>query len=139
MKTSIKIDVPARQVWTVISTLDSYKNWNPFFVEASGELKEGKALDLQMQPVGGKKREFAPKLLAVTDGREIIWRGRFILPGLFDGTHHLALEPLNDNQTLFTQAEEFSGILVPFVDFMPFRKGWQKMDEALKAECENKK
>jgi hypothetical protein len=139
MRTSIAIDAPPGKVWGVLSDLDSYKDWNPFFIEAQGKLEKGQNLSLRMKPVGGSPQKFSPKVLAVVEEREITWQGTLGLPGLFDGTHHLILEPLNDRQVQFTQTEDFAGIFLPFVDFKSYRKGWEKMDEALKERCEGQK
>jgi hypothetical protein len=138
MKSSIEVDAPAGRVWDVLSDLGSFKDWNPFLVQAGGRLAKGQNLELQMKPVGGSPQRFSPKVLEVTEGREITWQGTLFLPGLFDGTHHLRIEPLDDHRVLFTQTEDFAGIFVPFVDFNPYRKGWEKMDEALKIRCEEK-
>jgi hypothetical protein len=69
-------------------------------------------------------------------GKEITWRGRLGVPGLFDGTHHLKVEASDPAHTRFVQEEDFSGLLVPFAGLDPYRLGWEKMNRALKDRCE---
>ena len=91
-----------------------------------------------MEPVGGKAMDFSPKLLTVSENRELRWLGRVALPGIFDGDHSFLLEP-ESGGTKFVQAERFSGILIPLMwnSFGPGTiEGFQKMNEALKERAE---
>jgi len=136
MKASVEINAPADQVWAVLSDLEHYHCWNPFFVRASGPLEVGKDLELTMQPVGKGAQSFSPEVLELARGRRIVWRGRLVMPGLFDGRHTLVVEPLGANRSRFTQDESFSGVLVPFAGFDPYRAGWERMNQALKVRAE---
>jgi hypothetical protein len=136
MKASVEINAPAEQVWEVLADLEHYHCWNPFFVRASGQLEPGKDLELTMQPVGKGAQRFSPEVLDLVRGRRIVWRGRLVMPGLFDGKHTLVVEPLGANRSRFTQDESFSGVLVPFAGFEPYRAGWERMNAALKARAE---
>jgi len=66
------------------------------------------------------------------------WRGHFLVPGLFDGTHEFALEPL-DSGTRVTQRERFTGILVPLMRSILARteRDNTRADRALKARAES--
>lgn len=136
MKASVEINAPAEQVWEVLADLEHYHCWNPFFVRAAGPLEPGKDLALTMQPVGKGARSFSPEVLEVVRGRRIVWRGRLVMPGLFDGKHTLVVEELGAKRSRFTQDESFSGVLVPFAGFDPYRAGWERMNAALKLRAE---
>jgi hypothetical protein len=123
-------------VWAVASDLAQYPCWNPFFTSARGKLAPGEELALSMQPVGKSAQAFSPVVTEVEAGKRFSWRGRLVMPGLFDGTHHFVVEPLAGGRTRFTQTEDFSGILVPFVGFSPYEAGWERMNRALKARAE---
>jgi len=139
MRSEVTINAPAEQVWDVLTDVDAYPEWNPFFVKAKGKLVVGNALDLTMQPVGKSAQSFSPKVLEVEHMRKLVWRGRLGVPGLFDGTHQFTIERVGDNAVKFTQHEDFSGIFVPFVGFEPYRQGWEKMNAALKQRAEQPK
>jgi hypothetical protein len=136
MRAEVEINAPPARVWKILQDLEAYQSWNPFFVRARGRLMPGENLDLVLKPVGKSPLRFSPKVLKVENERHICWRGRLVIPLLFDGTHHLRIEVIDPHRVLFVQEEEFSGIFVPFVGFEPYRKGWQQMNMALKQKAE---
>ena len=133
---SIEVNAPPERVWAVAADLAQYPCWNPFFTAAEGKLVPGEKLEVTLHPVGASPKSFAPVVLEVRPGERFSWRGRLGVPGLFDGTHHFVVEPLSGHRTRFTQREDFSGILVPFVGFAPYKAGWERMNRALKARVE---
>lgn len=136
MTTSIEIHAPAERVWAIVTDVDHYRDWNPFFSQAQGRVQAGATLNLKMNPVGQAPKNFSPTVLEVTPGQHFTWRGRLVLPGLFDGTHRLVVERIDCGTARFTQEEAFSGVLVPFVGFEPYIAGWRRMNAALKARAE---
>ncbi|GAA4734654.1 hypothetical protein GCM10023328_13280 [Modestobacter marinus] len=110
------IDIPASPatVWHVLADTDRYAEWNPFMTQLSGRPAVGEPLSVTIRP-GRRSMTFRPTVLAVEDGALLRWRGRLLLPGIFDGEHELRLEPLPGGGTRFAQREVFSGLLVPFV------------------------
>jgi hypothetical protein len=82
---------------------------------------------------------FRPTVLAVEPNRELRWKVRLFLPGLFGGEHYFRLGSKTGGGLVFCQGETFFGILVPllrrFVDGST-RKGFVAMNEALKHEAE---
>ena len=138
MSSQVTIHAPAERVWHVLSDVNAYQEWNPFFVEAKGKLLVGTSLEVTMQPVGKDRQSFAPTVLSVEQGRRLVWRGRLLLPWLFDGTHTFSIEPAGPGSVRFTQHEDFAGIFVPFVGFEPYQEGWERMNAALKQRAEAK-
>jgi hypothetical protein len=138
LKTSIDIDAAPEEVWAVLSDLPAYPSWNPFIRELSGRLAAGERLDVTMQPEGGRAMRFRPTVLNAEPGRELRWRGRVALPGVFDGEHRFAIEPTAGGSRLLHE-ERFTGVLVPLL-----AKGlrtrtlpaFQQMNEALKGRAE---
>jgi hypothetical protein len=139
LQASIEIDAPAERVWDVLSDLSRYGEWNPFITKAKGELIEGAKLAIGIEPPGGRQMEFKPTVLEVEPNRSVRWLGRFILPGIFDGEHTLAIEPVGESTARFTQRERFSGILTAFSGklFNRTQTGFEAMNEALKRRCES--
>ena len=81
---------------------------------------------------------FRPTVLMLEENRKLHWLGRLLLPGLFDGEHHLELVPTT-NGSSFRQEEKFSGILVWIMGDSTFQKtqrGFIDMNEALKQRAE---
>jgi len=139
IETEIEIRASAKRVWELLTEFASYPRWNPFVRSIEGELIVGKNLSVFIQPPGSRGMRFRPTLLAVSPTRELRWKGKLLLPGLFDGEHYFKLETAPNGGVLFRQGERFTGILVPL-----FRKsldrateqGFIAMNEALKREAE---
>lgn len=135
---SIEIDAPPEAVWSQLADTAAYPDWNPFVRRLEGRLEEGAPLEVEIAPPGGRAMTFRPTVLAARPNRELRWRGRLLLPGLFDGEHAFRIEPLEGDRSRFTQSERFSGLLV-----RPLRRslanterGFEAMNEALKARAE---
>jgi hypothetical protein len=136
MEASIDIAAPPGRVWSILADLEGYRDWNPFITDARGVLVKGARLSLTIQPVGGSPVTFAPTLLDIQEPRLIAWRGRLIIPGLFDGMHTITILPTGADRVRFKQAERFTGLLTPFVDLGPFLQGWHAMNAAIKHRAE---
>ena len=136
MRAEVAIDASPSTVWRILTDLDRYDDWNPFFTRAEGRLEPGQVLHVAMRPVGKADTTFSPTVLEVAFERQLSWRGRLGVPGLFDGEHHFRLEPTGGRGIRLVQEEHFSGLLVPFVGFEPYRLGWVRMNVAIKRRAE---
>lgn len=138
LTTEITIASSPGHVWEQLTDFDSYADWNPFMVEASGEAAIGAELSIRMQPPGGTAMTFTPTVTQVTEQERLEWLGSLIVPGLFDGRHRFELEP-TDGGTRMTHSEEFTGFLVPLLwrslDTKT-RAGFEAMNQALKSKTE---
>jgi hypothetical protein len=139
LETQIDIDAPAERVWSLLIDFPSYPRWNPFIRSIAGTLEVGQSLDVLIQPPGARGTRFRPAVLAVQPNRELRWKGKLFLPGLFDGEHYFKLEAKPWGGVTFHQGEIFSGILVPLFKRSlngATRQGFIAMNEALKREAE---
>jgi hypothetical protein len=116
--TVVEIDAPPARVWSVLVDLPAYREWNPFIVEAAGTVAAGETLSLRMALPGREPMPIAPRLLVVEPERELRWKGRLILPGLFDGEHAFVLTPLANGRTRLDHWERFAGVLLPIAKGM---------------------
>ena len=132
---TIEIDAAPEAVWKELADTGSYADWNPFVHQIDGPLEKSARLEVKIEPPGGRRMTFKPKVLAARPGRELRWLGHLLVPGLFDGEHSFEIEPLADGRSQFTQAERFSGLLVrPFGSTLErTRRGFEDMNRALKA------
>lgn len=133
---SLDIAATPDQVWDVLADLPAYGGWNPFIREASGTLETGQRLAVTISPAAGKAMSFRPRVLVAEPGRELRWLGRVLLPGLLDGEHSFTLEPVAGG-TRLTQAERFSGALVPLVGrALDVGDDFAAMNDALRVRAE---
>jgi hypothetical protein len=139
LHTEIEINAPQDRVWSLLTDFARFPEWNPFIREATGELRVGGKLRVRLQPPGGKGMVFKPTVLVRDDNRELRWLGKLAIPGLFDGEHIFAVEPMDGGRTRFVQREIFKGLLVPLFARMldgSTRQGFEAMNRALKERAE---
>jgi len=136
--TSIDIAASPSRVWSVLTDFAAYPEWNPFITRIAGVPIVGGRLVVTIQPPGRKAMMFRPVVLAATPDVELRWRGRLLMPGLFDGEHVFQLSPSADGCRL-DHTETFTGLLSGLLGgAMPAtRRGFVAMNEALKARAES--
>ena len=118
ISTAVDVDAPAERVWAVLADLPAYREWNPFIVDASGALEPGGTLSLRMALPGRSPMTIEPRVLVAEPGRELRWKGRLFVPGLFDGEHWFILTELPSGGTRVDHSERFSGLLLPIARSM---------------------
>jgi hypothetical protein len=136
---SIEIAAPPEAVWAVLADLPAYARWNPFLRQADGVLAVGERLRIRFHPENGRPITFEPVVISVEPGRELLWKGRLLLPGIFDGRHRFLLEETGAG-TLLTQSEIFTGLLVPFVtrSLRSTVHDFTRLNRALKDQAEGR-
>lgn len=120
ISTTAEIDAPPARVWSVLVDLPSYSEWNPFIIEAGGTVAAGNTLTLRMALQGREPMTITPRLLVVDPDHELRWKGRLLLPGLFDGEHAFVLTPLENGRTRLDHRERFAGLLLPIAKGMVY-------------------
>ena len=139
LRTEIEIQASAERVWQLLTDFPSFPQWNPFIRKASGNIRVGERLEVNIQPSGASAMTFRPTVLKVEPNRELRWLGHLLISGLFDGEHIFTIEPLGEGRVRFTQREVFTGLLVPLfargLD-TDTRRGFEEMNQALKTRAE---
>jgi hypothetical protein len=139
LRSEIEIQATPERVWQLLTDFASFPDWNPFIRTASGAIEIGGRLDVLIQPSGASAMTFRPKVLKAEPARELRWRGRLLVPGLFDGEHSFMIESIGDHRVRFVQQELFKGILVPVFSRRLDRdtqRGFDEMNQALKLRAE---
>ena len=131
IRTAMDIAAPVEPVWSVLSDFDAYPDWNPFIIRVDGQPVAGTTLEAIIQPLHtGKAQTFRPTVLVARENEELRWRGRLLIPGLFDGEHYFLIEE-TESGTRFVHGEKFRGLLLLAFDMTDFIPSF----EALKAEA----
>lgn len=139
LETQIDIAAPIEKVWSLLIDFPSYPRWNPFIRSIEGTLEIGQSLKVFIQPPGASGMRFHPTVLVLQPNRELRWKGKLFLPGLFDGEHYFRLTAKAGGGTTLNQGETFSGLLVPLFRRSldgATRQGFVAMNEAIKREAE---
>lgn len=136
IRSEIVVPASAERVWAVLADLSAYPRWNPFIIEASGTLEEGQRLRVRIKAPGRRPVRFSPTVIDVQPGRLLAWRGRLVVPGLFDGTHRFEVTPgPTDDSCTFVQSEAITGVLVGFLTKLlrDTEAGFELMNRAMLA------
>lgn len=140
IRSEIDISATLDKVWRVLVDFDTYPSWNPFVRSINGEQAPGTQLSVTVQPEGGRAMTFKPRLLVFEREKELRWKGKLLLPGVFDGEHYFQLTAVTPGKVHFVQGEVFSGFLVPLVFRGSMRAGTERgfaaMNRALKIRAE---
>ena len=135
IETRIDIQASANQVWDALLTFDAYPAWNPFILQISGGPEVGRALHVTVKPAGGSVMSFSPSVLQAESGQALRWKGKFLMPGLFDGEHYFLIQPQSSGGVTLVHGEMFSGVLVPFFKGQldkGTKAGFEAMNQALR-------
>ena len=138
INSEIEISASPEEVWKALTDFEAFREWNPFIRPVVGEAVEGTRLRVQMRPPGGRAVAFRPRVTKVVPNRELRWKGRLWISGLFDGEHIFEIEPLGPERVRFVQREVFSGLLAPFMakSIDHALSGFGEMNRALKERVE---
>lgn len=139
LHSEIEIVASTERVWDILTDFASYPQWNPFIRSISGELEVGERLEVRLEPPDSRGISLRPTVLRAEPNRLMRWVGYLMVPGIFDGEHSLAIQPLEENRVRFVQHEAFKGVLVRLLarslDKNTLR-GFEQMNEALKERAE---
>ena len=133
---AIDIGAPPIEVWTILTDLGSYHEWNPLFVRAAGNVTVGQRITLRSKhPASGRLMTVKPRITAARPGTELRWTSS--LPGIISGEHAFTLTPAG-NGTRVIQSETFRGLLARFPGktFTSAEASFQALNEALKERAE---
>jgi len=137
-ETQIDIAASASRVWEILTDFRAYPDWNPFITEIEGRPEQGARLRVRICPPGRSAMALRPVILVAAREWELRWRGRLVVPGLFDGEHSFQIRT-HGRSCRFLQSERFTGILVKMVGAGPFdaiHQGFEEMNAALKLRVE---
>lgn len=140
IETSIVIDSSIKKVWGILTKFEEYELWNPFMTKVIGNATLDSKIEVNIKTISGKKRTYYPIITRCETNRELRWKGKSFLPGVFDGERIFILENSNDNKILFSHKEIFSGLGVRLVGNKldeSLRESFVSMNEALKVRAEN--
>lgn len=138
--TGIKISAPPVAIWKILIDFGAYPEWNPFIRRISGKAVSGSRLTVLLAPPTGRAFTFRPRISELVENRELRWKGRVIIPGLFNGEHYFRIDALRAGGSEIIHGERFSGLFVyalkGYLD-RTVRAGFIEMNQALKSRVEH--
>ena len=132
------IPAPAEAIWKILADIDGWSRWNPLYPAASGVIRMGAPLDLQVAIAGQPIRSIRPLVVDWIPNEQLHWR-LTMLGGLVKSTRYFEIEELAPGACIFSNGELFDGLIGPTLAKRmagPIRAGFAALGEALKAEVE---
>jgi hypothetical protein len=111
----VEIDAAPSTVWEVLTDFASYGQWNPVEISMKGRAVAGTVLEHTSRLPGSKPMTFRPTIVCAKPNEELAWKGKVVVPGMFDVVHRFRLERLPRGGTRLHQSEQFRGVLIPFL------------------------
>jgi len=140
IETHIIVDSTPEKIWDILTNFEEYGLWNPFMTKVEGDAKLGAKIKVQIRTMGGKERIYHPIITRFEINKELRWKGKSFLPGIFDGERIFLIDKSADNKVTFFHKELFSGLGVILVGNKlaeNLGEGFEKMNLALKKRTEN--
>jgi len=140
IETHIIVDCTPEKIWDILTNFEKYESWNPFMTKVEGDAKLGAKIKVQIRTMRGKQRIYHPIITRFEINKELRWKGKSFLPGIFDGERIFLIDKTADNKVAFFHKELFSGLGVKLVGNKldeNLGEGFEKMNLALKKRAEN--
>lgn len=130
-----RLDAAPFEVWRWMTDFASFPSWNPLLRKVEGTLHIGATLDVRAR-LGRRVIHLRPLVTSAEPARELRWRTRVLVPGLFDVDRRFILDASGSQQTTLIQDETSTGLLVPFAYALAhmdrdLRAGFRDFSQAL--------
>ena len=139
IETQIMVDSNPDKIWYILTNFKEYELWNPFMIKVVGNAILGSKIEVNIKTISGKQRTYFPIITKCEINRELRWKGKSFLPGIFDGERIFVIEKSNDNKVSFLHKEVFKGLGVKLVGNkldQDLRESFVSMNKALKTRAE---
>jgi len=137
---SVDIDAPAALVWGILTNFAVYERWNPFIRAILGRPDDGNALHVILQRRGYPLTSRSATLTYLSEPRELRWRQRRSVSGLFATERSFRIESLAAGGVRFHQSERLHGLLASLLGQglqRTTQEDFHAMNHALKKRAEH--
>jgi hypothetical protein len=138
LRSEVEIVAKASTIWEVITNLHAYSEWNPFIVEAEGQLSEGAVVALTVNFPGNNERNYRRRVLKMEPESELRWCSTWILRSCTHSEQFFQLRPVNDTRVRLAIGEIRSGLFAPRTqsELSQISQGLTLMSQAIKRRAE---
>jgi uncharacterized protein YndB with AHSA1/START domain len=136
---AIEVAAPAALVWSVITDLARYPEWNPFVVECRSDLRVGSPIDMRVVLVPGTRAKQREHILEHVPGARLCYGlERAFFGGISSRRCHV-VRAASEDRTYYESRFSLGGPLAPLVRALLGRRlehGFEAMTEALGRRAE---
>ena len=137
--TTFDIAASAERVWTVLTDLDRYGEWNPQIPLASGTLERDAQIELRLVLPARPAMNLSATIEEAEPNSLLSWRGHLVAPWFFEGYRRFAIRPVAADRVSLTHLEDIHGLVAPAFSLVmgtPVRKSHHALNQALRARAE---
>jgi len=138
LRSEIEIQASPSLVWDALTNFRAYGEWNPYIVEAAGELKEGAIVTTVVNFPGSPERTFRRRIVRLVPMEELRWNWTSLLRVVAQSEQYFRLQPVSDIRLRLTLGENLSGLLSPHgqSDLSKIAQGLTLTAQAIKRRSE---
>ncbi len=134
----VQINAPIDVVWTVLTEVDKYSEWNPFTPQVRTDFAIGSPAHLLVR-MGPAKFGITESVCAFEKPRLIAWKKEFGARWLLFAMREQHLERVDETSCSYYNTDRLTGVLAPMVSVCfggYMRRGFDHVAEGLKAHAE---
>ena len=138
IESRVGVQAPAEVIWELVYDIERWADWNPTYAWKAGRIGLGEVLTLDLKLPGQPDQEIHPKVLEWAPPSQLHWQ-LTMLGGMIKTLRYIEIDPLAEEACVVDNGELFSGLMGPSLGKRmsgPVRRGFQAMNEALKARAE---
>ncbi|MBK7443023.1 MAG: SRPBCC domain-containing protein [Bacteroidetes bacterium] len=139
IRTEITINASAAEAWQLLTDFDAYANWHPYILQIEGKVALKEKIKVTTIDADSTTDKFSAFILVFEPNKQLAWGGS--LGFIFSAKHYYIIEPINDNQILFSSGEYWHGIFgknygkkIYLETYQKFSAMNEKMKSLLEAE-----
>jgi hypothetical protein len=135
----IGVAAPAPAVWSVISDLARWGEWNPIYPKIDARLTIGAPVTFELHLPNRPVRTYSGVIVDWVPNTQIVWALR-VAGGLVRTTRYFEIEALTDGGCILSNGEIFDGLgapLLPKAERRIIRRAFELVNEAAKARAED--
>ncbi|MDH5545479.1 MAG: SRPBCC domain-containing protein [Gammaproteobacteria bacterium] len=110
--TTIVINAPTEKVWEILTNISDWHQWNTTIENVAGSVSPGSKVTVRAKAM--PDRAFPLTVSDFTPNKSMVWSGGMPL-GLFTGKRTYTITSAENNATIFSMSENFSGLLAPLI------------------------
>ena len=137
---TLEIAAPAATVWSVITDLDRYPEWNPFVVACRSSLQPGSPIVMRVRVFPGFAQSQRETVFEHEPGRLLSYGVAPMPLGMLTSRRSHEVTALGTDRTRYASHFELRGWLAPVVQALLGRRledGFAAMSAAIKARAES--
>jgi hypothetical protein len=134
----IGVQAPAELIWEIVRDLHLWEEWNPTYTRAVGEVRIGEILTLDLALPGQPVQQIHPRVMEWVPNEQLHWQLK-LMGGMIKTVRYIEITSLSEAGCIVDNGEIFGGLMGPSLGKRMgrvVRRGFQAMNEALKARAE---